>query len=114
MIGELLAAAAELEQPTFGLSEDAVSRLAAVARHQGRTDWEQAARDLPPEQLERLVRFFTLAERLPGWDAADKSPVIPLARELKRRDAWPAALTGWIKANTDNRFLPYGSLMDRL
>ena len=40
--------------------------------------------------------------------------MIPLVRELKRRGAYPAELTAWIKANTDNRFLPYGNLMDRL
>ena len=85
-----------------------------MARHGGRCDWQAAAQGLEAEEIERLVRFYTLAEALPGWEAGAQSPVIPLARELKARDAWPDDLTAWIKAHTDNRFLPYGSLMDRL
>ena len=52
--------------------------------------------------------------RLPNWEALGRSPVIPLVAELKRRGRYPRELTGWIKANTTNRFLPYGSLLDRL
>ena len=37
-----------------------------------------------------------------------------MVRELKRRGRFEVALTTWIKANSTNRFLPHGSLMDRL
>ena len=63
-------------------------------------------------RLEDLIRFFTLAEmQLPGWRGGNKSPVIALVKMLKKRDAFPHELRRWIKANTDNRFLPYGSAL---
>ena len=55
-----------------------------------------------------MPRLFTLLA------SVSFAPVIPLVAELKRRGDYPNDLTAWIKANTDNRFLPYGSLMDRL
>ena len=113
-IAELLAAAARLEQPRFGLAEDRIGALAGLARHDGACDWAQAAARLDDAGLLALARFFTLAERLPGWEAGPRSPVVVLVAELKSRDAYPAELTAWIKANTSNRFLPYGSLLDRL
>lgn len=114
VLDELTGAADHLEADDFGLSRERISALAAVARHDVKTDWKAAAAELDAAALVALVRLFTLAERLPGWEAGAKSPVIPLAAELKRRGDYPSDLTGWIKANTDNRFLPYGSLMDRL
>jgi hypothetical protein len=113
-IAEFLGAAGALEEPDFRLSRDRIGALAALARHDAHCDWAAAAANLSSAELESLVRLFTLAERLPGWDAGARSPVIVLVAELKRRDAYPEALTAWIKANTNNRFLPYGSLLDRL
>jgi hypothetical protein len=49
-----------------------------------------------------------------GFETGPKSPVIALARALRKRGEYPDDLTAWIKVNTDNRFLPHGSLMDRL
>jgi hypothetical protein len=113
-VAELLAAARHLEEPSFGLAEQRVVELAPLARQSDSSDWSVMAASLDEAELENLIRLFTLAERLPGWSAQAKSPVIPLARELKARGRYPEALTGWIKSHTDNRFLPYGSLMDRL
>ena len=113
ILAELLAAADCLDQEDFGLSAAAVNRLAATARL-GTEAW-QAAAALGDEQLIRLVRLYTLAEgRFPEWQAGSASPVIDLCRLLRRRRAWPADLTDWIKVRTDNKFLPYGSLADRL
>lgn len=67
--------------------------------------------DLPP-----LIRFFTRIEAQPGWEAGERSPVVPLMRHW-RRTATPEdvdALVRWVKSHTDNRFLPHGSLQDRL
>ena len=114
VLAELAGAAARLEEEGFGLSRERISALAAVARHDDKADWKAAGDELESAQLVSLVRLFTLAESLPGWEAGARSPVIPLAAELKRRGDYPDDLTAWIKANTDNRFLPYGSLMDRL
>lgn len=114
----LLEAACRLETPRFGLDASAAGELAPLARHGGAgsdLDWGAAADTLSDEDVVALIRLFTLAEsQLTGWEAGEQSPVIPLARELKRRGSYPADLTAWIKANSDNRFLPYGSLMDRL
>ena len=77
--------------------------------------WTGVVGTLDAATLEALARFFTLAEtRLPGWEAGARSPVIALARELRRRGSMTPELGAWIKAHTDNRFLPYGSLLDRL
>ena len=111
---QFLAASERLDDAQFGLDELAVKRLGPLARSDA-GDWPAAAGGLDSAQIIALVRLFTLAEeRLAGWDAAARSPVIELVRELKARDAYPADLTSWIKANTTNRFLPHGSLMDRL
>ena len=60
----------------------------------------------------RLVRFFTLAEmQLAGWEAGKQSPVIPLVKVLKGRGSFDAELRRWIKTHTDNRYLPYGSVL---
>ncbi|MCP5184195.1 MAG: hypothetical protein H6993_09550 [Pseudomonadales bacterium] len=114
IIGRLVQAAEHLEADMLGLDEAESTRLAGVARH-GKVDWAAAATGLSEAELVALIKVFTVAEkRLPGWEAAAGSPVIPLAKELRRRGAWPADMTAWIRARSDNRFLPYGSLMDRL
>ena len=73
---------------------------------------------ISPEATDDIVawiRLLTLIERdLSGFEAGDKSPVLPMLRELKKRNAVPTDLFAWIRANTRNRFLPYGSLGDRL
>ena len=73
---------------------------------------------LRPFESPRLVgwlRVLTLAEEaVPGCDAGAKSPVIQIARLLRERGAYPEDLTPWIKSVSKNRFLPYGSLADRL
>ncbi len=111
---ELQAAAARLEADDFGLTTDAVARLAGVARTD-RVDWSGASENLDAAMLEALIRLYTLAEgRFPAWKAGAQSPVIAIAKVLRARGAFPQTLTAWVKANTDNKFLPYGSLLDRL
>ena len=73
--------------------------------------WGEAD-SLDDEQLEALIRFFTLAEmQLPGWAAGKTSPVIYLVKILKSRGAFDPELKRWIKANSDNRYLPNGAVM---
>ena len=114
VLAELLAAAGRLEEEAFGLPAERVAALSGIARQDGKTDWRQAAAGLGTDDIVALIRLFTLGERLPGWEAGPRSPVIPLVAVLRERDAYPHDLTAWIKANTGNRFLPYGSLLDRL
>ena len=76
--------------------------------------WEswKAVDVLSDEDLEKLIRFFTLAEmQLQGWKGGNQNPVIYLVRILKSRDAFLPELRKWIKKNTDNRYLPYGSAL---
>lgn len=115
---EFSKASEALEEENFGLDELAIARLAPLARHApaaGGADWLVVADTLTDAQIVALIRLFTLAEsRLAGWESGAKSPVVALAALLRQRQAYPKELTAWIKANTSNRFLPYGSLMDRL
>ena len=68
-----------------------------------------------PQRLVGWARALTLAEEsIPGCEGGAKSPVIALARLLRSRGDYPHDLTPWIKQVSSNRFLPYGSLMDRL
>lgn len=114
IIHKLLAAAADLDRPGLGLDAEALAQIPGIAKH-GPVDWAEAVKPLPDEAIEALIRVFTRGERdLPGWEAGARSPVVPMVRELKRRGRFDAALAAWIKANTTNRFLPHGSLMDRL
>jgi|TARA_Y100000310_G_scaffold344475_2_gene457436 hypothetical protein len=63
------------------------------------------------EEIEHLIRFFTLAEQhVSGWQGGKRSPVIWLVKILKKRQAFAAELSSWIKSHTDNRYLPYGSI----
>ena len=76
-----------------------------------RESWQIAA-DLDDVTIINLVRFFTLVEmQIAGWDAGNKSPVIPLVKILKARDSFPSDLRKWIKKNTENRYLPNGSAL---
>ena len=73
--------------------------------------WLQAVEDLSSEDIAQLVRFFAVAENLPGWEAGDKSPVIPLARILRQRgDKLDRDFLLWLRPVNKNRFLPYGPL----
>ena len=106
-------AAANLDAPAFGLSAAELRRLAPSARLDFGV-WEAAAESEASAELIAWLRFFTLAEaRLPDFAAGAQSPVIPLARTLRRRGDYAPALTRWIKANSANRFLPHGSLQER-
>jgi hypothetical protein len=110
----LLAGARRLDSTDFGFRAPEIAALAGVSRHPD-VDWRSRSEDLSDDDAIALIKLFTLAEGVfPSWQAGGKSPVIVLAATLKQRGAYPGDLTRWIKANTENRFLPYGNLMDRL
>ena len=92
------------------MSEDDIKRDAGLMQLP-ESAW-QVAEALDDAGLETLVRFFTLAEmQLPGWEGGKQSPVISLVRIMKARGSFTPGLRKWIKANTDNRYLPYGSVL---
>lgn len=105
-----------LAQPSaeteLSLTPEDVRVLAPVAAH---PDWFDAGQALGSDSLVALIRLFTLGEgQFSAWQAGAKSAVVALVRVLKQRGEMTPELTMWIKANTDNRFLPHGDLMDRL
>ena len=119
------------QQQNQVVSEDSVRKLLAdaqlandqvqvadAAQHAGLITlkgWAEVAEALDASEIETLIRIFTLGEmQLPGWRANEKSAVVPLVKVLKARGAYDKALTAWIKQHSDNRFLPHGSLLDRL
>jgi len=115
---DLLAQAVELatgavpEDYQVQLSQEQVNLLAPLLQHPG---WNDVAAELDDAAIVSLIRFFTLGEMdHPAWKAEAKSPVVALVRVLKKRKAMPGDLVAWIKANTTNRFLPHGDLMDLL
>ena len=105
-----------LAQPSAGaelsLTSEEVFALAPLVVHAG---WLDAGQELTSDSLVALIRLFTLGEgQCSTWQAGAKSAVVKLVRVLKQRGEMTPELTRWIKANTDNRFLPHGDLMDRL
>lgn len=73
--------------------------------------WLATATPLGDDELLHLIRFFAVAETLPGWEAGPQSPVIPLAKTLRKRGVrLDKALLQWLREVNDNRFLPYGPL----
>ena len=74
-------------------------------------EWLAAVADLDSDSLRHLVRFYTVAENLPGWHSGHLSPVIVFARLLRQRgEKLDRDLLLWIRSHSDNRFLPYGPL----
>ena len=107
-------AADSLEKPDLGLTADERAGWGSLMKLPADV-WLPLLAAEPDERLVRIAKSLTVAEmRLPGWEAGARSPVITIVRELKRRGSYPKDLTAWIKAHTTNRFLPYGSLADRL
>ena len=100
----------DLDFLNIGFPAEELSDGAKLMKLQAK-DW-QVAEDLSTEELEGLIRFFTRAEmEFSGWDAGKTSPVIYLVKILKKRSAFDPELKKWIKANTDNRFLPNGAVV---
>ena len=113
-IERLLQAVDALEETDFGLSELELARLGPLLRG-ANWDWTALAETEPVERVVALIKLLALGEaRVASWEAGADSPVIPLARALRARGDYPQELTRWLRTNSRNRFLPYGSLLDRL
>lgn len=87
------------------------SQQLAGLMHFDAQSWLTAATPLTNAQLHHLIRFFAVAENLPGWEAGEKSPVIPLAKTLRQRgERLDKDFLQWLRSVNNNRFLPYGPL----
>ncbi|MCP3907179.1 MAG: hypothetical protein GY712_04095 [Oceanicoccus sp.] len=101
----------QLDEVATLLSQDEQQRLAGLMSLT-KEQWIAAADKLSDNQIIHLMRFFTVAEKLPGWEAEGKSPVIGLGKILKKRGTGiNRDLVLWIKANSDNQYLPHGPLL---
>ena len=96
-----------LEQHLDSADVQAIASLMALEPQ----DWADTLASFENAALLDLIRFFTLAENLPGCEAGDKSPVIPMARLVRKRGTkLDRDLLMWIREHNNNRFLPYGPL----
>ena len=75
--------------------------------------WVEALSAFSRSELWSLIQFFTLLEQQDAlYYAGDKSHVIGLNKLLKQRgENLTRDEVLWIKANTDNRYLPNGPLL---
>ena len=98
---------ADLDALITGAESQTLSTLMKIDHAQ----WLATAEDLDDDDVLHLLRFFAVAENLPGWEAGADSPVIPLARTLRKRGKRLSKdLLLWLREVNDNRFLPYGPL----
>ena len=107
-------AALHLETGALQLTDDeqALLRPAMLIDSEA---WKSFVSTESDESVVAWIKVLTLIERdLVGFEAGSRTPVLTLIRVLKSRDALPDDLFTWIKSHTQNRFLPYGSLTDRL
>jgi hypothetical protein len=99
-----------LEQLEQLIADDESQALAGLM-HIEHSEWLKAVEALPDDDLLHLIRFFAAAENLPGWEAGKRSPVIPLAKTLRRRGVrLEKGLLQWLREVNQNRYLPYGPL----
>ncbi len=112
VLARLIAYSAEdqLEQLSKQITGDELQVLAGLMKVEHEA-WQKAAQGLTDDELLNLIRFFAVAENLPGWEAQEKSPVIPLAKALRNRGVkLEKSLLQWLRQVSNNRFLPYGPL----
>ena len=100
----------QLEQLEQHITGDESQRLSGLMQMDS-APWLIAAQPFSDDDLLHLIRFFAAAENLPGWEAGEKSPVIPLAKTLRKRGVKiDKDLLRWLRSVSDNRYLPYGPL----
>ncbi len=55
--------------------------------------------------------MLTQLEEQQAWNLAEKSPVIALFKQLRKIAGIDKPLVQWVKAHSDNKFLPFGPLL---
>jgi hypothetical protein len=73
--------------------------------------WKDAVQGLADDQLILLIKMLTILETQQNWDLADKSPVITIFKLYKKKSGIDKDLVKWVKAHTDNQYLPFGPLL---
>ena len=106
-------AADAIDQPGLGITTETQQMLSSVIQASPQI-WLDFVEQETTIRIIGWIKVLTLIEEVLGVEVGAKSPVITLVRLLKKRNAYPNDLTEWIKSHSNNRFLPYGSLADRL
>ena len=106
-------AADAIDQPGLGMTTETQQMLSSVIQASPQI-WLDFVEQETTIRIIGWIKVLTLIEEVLGVEVGAKSPVITLVRLLKKRNAYPNYLTEWIKSHSHNRFLPYGSLEDRL
>ena len=100
----------QLDQLSNLLSGDECQTLSGLM-HLDASHWIQLADSHTDDDLLQMIRFFAVAENLPGWEAGETSPVIPLAKILRQRgQKLDTEFLQWLRGVNKNRYLPYGPL----
>lgn len=73
--------------------------------------WQNAVENLSDEQLIDVIKLLTCLETTLNWDLAEKSPVIAVFKAYKKKSGVNRELVKWVKANSDNQYLPFGPLL---
>lgn len=112
LVRELCLLGINLDSGELDLTDADAGRFSVLAAH---PDWSAQVEALSDAEVAALIRVFTLGEmKYSSWTAGEKSPVVSLVKVLKKRGSYEAEFTRWIKSHTTNKFLPHGSLLDRL
>lgn len=99
-----------LEESIKGLSREQVNTLQPLMK-QSRDFWQQQCENFSPEEMKSLLFFFTLAENFHSeLSAGNDSPVIGIYKVLKKIKPLTKDELLWIKSNSQNQFLPHGSI----
>ena len=106
-------AADAIDQPGLGMTTETQQMLSSVIQASPQI-WLDFVEQETTIRIIGWIKVLTLIEEVLGVEVGAKSPVITLVRLLKKRNVYPNNLTEWIKSHSHNRFLPYGSLADRL
>ncbi len=73
--------------------------------------WALSVQNLAQQPLIDLIRMLTQLEEQQAWNLAEKSPVIALFKQLRKIAGIDKPLVQWVKAHSDNKFLPFGPLL---
>lgn len=76
-------------------------------------EWQAQLPHIEESALFPIAQFYTLAEmKLSGFEAGKNNPAIWIFRYLKQQQKLPEKSDiRALKAQTDNRFIPYGSVL---
>ncbi|GAA6150830.1 hypothetical protein [Pseudoteredinibacter isoporae] len=100
------------EQPIAEYFDAEALQIHSAMMKVDRESWLNTIGRFTEAQLLSLIEFLTLAEKqISSWQAGADSPVIYIVKFM-RQSKMPLNkdMLLWIKANSDNRFLPNGPL----